>query len=52
MVAHFVSTIMLYKNDVSRWPTAHRIYENCMKLEAFSSTHPLKQPDAGSAGHH
>jgi maleylacetoacetate isomerase len=52
MVAHFVSSIMLYKNDVSRWPTAHRIYENCMKLEAFSTTHPLKQPDAGSPGHH
>ena len=51
MVAHFVSTIMLYKNDVARWPTAHRIFETCMKLDAFSATHPLKQPDAGSAGH-
>jgi maleylacetoacetate isomerase len=51
MVAHFVSTIMLYKNDLSRWPTAHRIFDNCMTLDAFSATHPLKQPDAGSAGH-
>jgi maleylacetoacetate isomerase len=46
MVPHFSSTIMLYKNDVSRWPTAHRIFENCMKLDAFSQTHPLRQPDA------
>jgi maleylacetoacetate isomerase len=54
MVAHFVSTIMLYKNEVARWPTAHRIYENCMKLDAFSTTHPLRQPDApppGKTGH-
>ncbi len=51
LVAHFVSTIMIYKNDVSRWPTAHRIYENCLKLDAFSVPHPLKQPDVGAAAH-
>jgi maleylacetoacetate isomerase len=46
MVPHFSSSIMLYKNDLSRYPTAHRIFENCMKLDAFSATHPLRQPDA------
>jgi maleylacetoacetate isomerase len=51
LVAHFVSTIMIYKNDVTRWPTAHRIYENCLKLESFSTTHPLKQPDVGVVAH-
>ena len=51
LVAHFVSTIMIYKNDVTRWPTAHRIYENCLKLDSFSATHPLKQPDVGAAAH-
>jgi maleylacetoacetate isomerase len=51
LVAHFVSTIMIYKNDVTRWPTAYRIYENCLKLDAFSATHPLKQPDFGVAAH-
>ena len=51
LVAHFVSTIMIYKNDVTRWPTAHRIYENCLKLDSFSATHPLKQPDFGVAAH-
>jgi maleylacetoacetate isomerase len=51
LVAHLVSTIMIYKNDVTRWPTAHRIYENCLKLDSFSATHPLKQPDVGTAAH-
>jgi maleylacetoacetate isomerase len=54
MVAHFVSTIMLYKNDIGRWPTARRIFDACMALDAFSTTHPLRQPDApppGQAGH-
>lgn len=46
MVPHFVSTIMLFKNDLSQWPTAHRIFDNCMKLDAFAETHPLRQPDA------
>jgi maleylacetoacetate isomerase len=51
LVAHFVSTVMIYKNDVARWPTAHRIYENCLALDSFSATHPLKQPDVGAAAH-
>jgi maleylacetoacetate isomerase len=34
--------------DVSRAPTAMRIYEQCMQLEAFSKAHPLKQPGAGA----
>ena len=37
-----------FKCDVSGVPTAMRIYEECMKVEAFSSAHPLKQPGAGS----
>lgn len=46
LVPHVSSTIMLYKADVSRTPTIKRIFDNCMALEAFSATHPLKQPDA------
>lgn len=46
LVPHISSTIMLYKADISRLPTVKRIYEACMELDAFSSTHPLKQPDA------
>ena len=49
MVPHIASTIMLYKADLSSLPTIKRIYENCMAIDAFSSTHPLKQPDADGA---
>ena len=35
-----------FKCDVSGVPTAMRIYEECMKLEAFRSAHPLTQPGA------
>jgi len=52
LVAHFTSTIMLYKNDVTRWPTANRIFQACMQEEAFAATHPLRQPDAGQEGAH
>jgi hypothetical protein len=27
-------------------PTAMRIYEECMKIDAFSKPHPMKQPGA------
>jgi maleylacetoacetate isomerase len=46
LVAHFTSAIMLTKCDVARYPTAARIYETCMGMDAFASTHPLRQPDA------
>jgi maleylacetoacetate isomerase/maleylpyruvate isomerase len=36
-----------FKCDVSHVPTVMRIYEECMKLDAFSRPHPLKQPGAG-----
>ena len=35
-----------FKCDVSSVPTAMRIYEECMKIDAFSKAHPLKQPGA------
>jgi len=37
-----------FKVDVSGVPTAKRIYEECMKIDAFSRAHPLKQPGAPS----
>jgi len=37
-----------FKCDVSGVPTVMRVYEECMKIEAFSTAHPLKQPGAGS----
>jgi len=35
-----------FKCDVSSVPTAMRIYEECMKIDAFSKAHPMKQPGA------
>ena len=35
-----------FKCDVSGVPTVMRIYEECMKIDAFSKAHPLKQPGA------
>ena len=35
-----------FKCDVSSVPACMRVYEECMKLDAFSKAHPLKQPGA------
>jgi len=35
-----------FKCDVSGVPTAMRVYEECMKIDAFSRPHPMKQPGA------
>jgi maleylacetoacetate isomerase len=35
-----------FKCDLSGVPNVVRIYEECMKIEAFSRAHPLKQPGA------
>ena len=35
-----------FKCDLSGVPTAMRIYEECMKIDAFSRAHPLKQQGA------
>jgi len=51
LVPHISSTIVLYNNDITRYPTIQRIYETCMGLDAFSVTHPLKQPDAAPGEH-
>jgi maleylacetoacetate isomerase len=35
--------------DVSAYPTIMRIFNTCMALDAFSSAHPRKRPDAPKA---
>ncbi len=35
-----------YQCDTAPYPTAMRIYAECMKLEAFDRAQPSKQPDA------
>jgi maleylacetoacetate isomerase len=46
LAGQVVAATGYFKCDVSTVPTAMRIYEECMKLDAFSASHPLKQPGA------
>jgi len=46
LAAHLTSAKMLLGRDPSDYPTAARVYANCMAMEAFSAEHPLRQPDA------
>ena len=34
-----------YRLSLAPYPTLTRIYENCMRLDAFTAAHPNKQPD-------
>jgi maleylacetoacetate isomerase len=41
-----------FKVDTAAFPTASRIFAECMKVEAFDRAQPLKQPDApANPGH-
>ena len=46
LAAHLTSAKMLCGREPADYPTAARIYANCMAMEAFSAEHPLRQPDA------
>ena len=48
LAGQVVGATAYFKCDVSSVPTTLRIYEECMKLEAFSKPHPMKQPGAGA----
>ncbi len=48
LVAHLTSAKMLCGLEVEGYPTAARIFSACMEQDAFSRTHPLRQPDAPS----
>ncbi len=50
LVAHVTSALAFPGYDMTPYPTARRIFETCMKLDAFAAAHPLKQPDAPKAG--
>jgi maleylacetoacetate isomerase len=47
LAGQVIGATAYFKCDVSGVPIAMRIYEECMKLEAFSRVHPMKQPGAG-----
>jgi maleylacetoacetate isomerase/maleylpyruvate isomerase len=35
-----------YNSDLAPYPVTMRVFDNCMKLEAFDRAQPAKQPDA------
>jgi maleylacetoacetate isomerase len=45
LAAHFVSTGLFGARGPEGFPHAARVFDACMALDAFSQTHPLKQPD-------
>lgn len=47
LAGQVIGATVYFKCDVSSVPKAMAIYAECMKIEAFSSAHPLKQPGAG-----
>ena len=46
LAAHLTSAELFGGREPSDYPTAGRIYANCMAIEAFAAEHPLRQPDA------
>ena len=46
LAGQVIGATAYFKCDVSSVPTAMRIYDECMKLDAFSRFHPMKQPGA------
>ena len=46
LVAHFTSAALFKARDVAHFPIAHQIFDACMAMEAFASTHPLRQVGA------
>jgi maleylacetoacetate isomerase len=46
LASQVIGATAYFKCDVSRVPGVMRVYDECMKLEAFSRPHPLKQPGA------
>jgi maleylacetoacetate isomerase len=48
LAGQVVGAMGYFKCDMSGVPTVMRIYGECMKIDAFERTHPLKQPGAGA----
>ncbi len=49
LVAHLTSAKMLCDSDPAPYPTARRILDACMQIDAFASEHPLRQAGAQTA---
>ena len=46
LAGQVIGATSYFNCDVSRVPASMRIYGECMKLDAFARSHPLKQPEA------
>jgi maleylacetoacetate isomerase len=42
----------LFEVDLKPYPTVSRIFDQCLKIDAFARAHPLKQPGAPASGAH
>ena len=51
LVTHAVGA-KLFEVDLKPYPTVSRIVDECLKIDAFSRAHPLKQPGAPASGAH
>jgi len=49
LAGQVIGATAYFKCDTSGVPRAMRVYEECMKLDAFKRAHPMNQP--GASGH-
>jgi maleylacetoacetate isomerase len=46
LASQMIGALAYFNCDTKAVPTAMRIYNQCMEIDAFASAHPLKQPGA------
>jgi maleylacetoacetate isomerase len=46
LASQMIGALAYFNCDTKGVPTAMRIYNQCMEIDAFASAHPLKQPGA------
>jgi maleylacetoacetate isomerase len=46
LASQMIGALAYFSCDTKTVPTAMRIYNQCMEIEAFAKAHPLKQPGA------
>ena len=46
VASQMIGALAYFSCDTKSVPTAMRIYNQCMEIDAFAKAHPLKQPGA------
>ena len=49
LASQMIAALAYFNVDTRALPTAMRIYNQCMEIDAFAKAHPLKQSGAGKA---